>query len=52
MDARIGLGIAISGTLNPAKVLNFFGVAGTWNPERSATSSGSRPAMPARSLDN
>jgi hypothetical protein len=38
MDARIGLGIAISGTLNPAKVLNFFGVARTWNPKRSATS--------------
>ena len=27
-----GLGIAISGMANPAKVLNFFDVAGTWDP--------------------
>lgn len=27
-----GLGIAISGMINPAKVLNFFDVAGTWDP--------------------
>lgn len=27
-----GLGISISGMANPAKVLNFFDVAGTWNP--------------------
>ena len=27
-----GLGIAISGMINPAKVLNFFDVAGTWEP--------------------
>ena len=27
-----GLGIAISGMINPAKVLNFFDVAGAWDP--------------------
>ncbi len=27
-----GLGIAISGMMNPAKVLNFFDIAGTWDP--------------------
>lgn len=27
-----GLGIAISGMASPAKVLNFFDVAGTWDP--------------------
>ena len=27
-----GLGIIISGMANPAKVLNFFDVAGTWDP--------------------
>lgn len=27
-----GLGIAISGMANPAKVLNFFDVFGTWDP--------------------
>lgn len=27
-----GIGIAISGMANPAKVLNFFDVAGTWDP--------------------
>lgn len=27
-----GLGIAVSGMINPAKVLNFFDVAGTWDP--------------------
>jgi uncharacterized protein len=27
-----GLGIAISGMANPAKVLNFFDFAGTWDP--------------------
>lgn len=27
-----GLGIAISGMMNPAKVFNFFDVAGTWDP--------------------
>ncbi len=27
-----GLGIALSGMANPAKVINFFDVAGTWDP--------------------
>lgn len=27
-----GMGIALSGMANPAKVLNFFDVAGTWDP--------------------
>lgn len=27
-----GIGIAISGMANPAKVLNFFDIAGTWDP--------------------
>lgn len=27
-----GIGIAISGMANPAKVLNFFDLAGTWDP--------------------
>ena len=27
-----GMGIAISGMMDPAKVLNFFDVAGTWDP--------------------
>lgn len=27
-----GVGIALSGMANPAKVLNFFDIAGTWDP--------------------
>jgi uncharacterized membrane protein YedE/YeeE len=27
-----GIGIALSGMMDPAKVLNFFDVAGTWDP--------------------
>lgn len=27
-----GVGISISGMANPAKVLNFFDIAGTWDP--------------------
>ncbi|MBZ8117749.1 YeeE/YedE family protein [Roseovarius sp. LXJ103] len=27
-----GVGIAVSGMANPAKVINFFDVAGTWDP--------------------
>ena len=27
-----GLGITVSGMINPAKVLNFFDVVGTWDP--------------------
>ena len=30
--ALFGLGIAISGMANPAKVLNFFDIAGSWDP--------------------
>ncbi|OCW56448.1 DUF6691 family protein [Hoeflea olei] len=32
IGALFGLGIAISGMANPAKVLNFFDVAGQWDP--------------------
>jgi uncharacterized protein len=32
IGALFGLGIAISGMANPAKVLNFFDVFGTWDP--------------------
>ncbi len=28
----LGTGIAVSGMINPAKVLNFFDIAGTWDP--------------------
>ena len=27
-----GVGIAVSGMMNPAKVLNFFDIAGSWDP--------------------
>lgn len=30
--ALFGLGIALSGMINPAKVLNFFDIAGSWDP--------------------
>ena len=32
IGALFGVGIAISGMANPAKVLNFFDIAGTWDP--------------------
>lgn len=32
IGAIFGIGIAISGMANPAKVLNFFDLAGTWDP--------------------
>lgn len=32
IGAIFGVGIAISGMANPAKVLNFFDLAGTWDP--------------------
>ena len=32
IGAVFGLGIAISGMANPAKVINFFDLAGTWDP--------------------
>lgn len=30
--AVFGLGITVSGMINPAKVLNFFDIAGNWDP--------------------
>jgi uncharacterized membrane protein YedE/YeeE len=27
-----GIGISLSGMIDPAKVLNFFDIAGTWDP--------------------
>lgn len=32
IGAIFGIGIAISGMANPAKVLNFFDIAGSWDP--------------------
>jgi len=32
IGAVFGIGIAISGMANPAKVINFFDFAGTWDP--------------------
>ena len=32
IGAIFGIGIAISGMANPAKVLNFFDLFGTWDP--------------------
>jgi uncharacterized protein len=32
IGAVFGLGIAIAGMINPAKVFNFFDVAGSWDP--------------------
>ena len=32
IGAIFGTGIALSGMANPAKVLNFFDIAGTWDP--------------------
>lgn len=32
IGAIFGLGIAISGMINPAKVFNFFDIAGHWDP--------------------
>jgi len=32
IGAVFGVGISISGMANPAKVINFFDVAGTWDP--------------------
>jgi hypothetical protein len=36
-----GVGISISGMANPAKVLNFFDVAGTWDPSLGFVMGGS-----------
>ena len=35
-----GAGIALSGMANPAKVLNFFDIAGTWDPSLAFVMSG------------
>lgn len=35
-----GSGIAISGMMNPAKVLNFFDIAGTWDPSLAVVMAG------------
>jgi uncharacterized protein len=32
IGALFGLGIAIAGMINPAKVFNFFDIAGSWDP--------------------
>jgi uncharacterized membrane protein YedE/YeeE len=32
IGAIFGLGIAVAGMANPAKVLNFFDIAGSWDP--------------------
>jgi uncharacterized protein len=32
IGVTFGLGIAVSGMINPAKVLNFFDLTGTWDP--------------------
>jgi hypothetical protein len=37
-----GTGIAISGMANPAKVLNFFDVFGTWDPSLASSWAGAR----------
>jgi len=41
-----GLGIALSGTINPAKVLNFFDLAGSWDPSLAFVMGGA-PAVTA-----
>lgn len=35
-----GVGIAVSGMMDPAKVLNFFDIAGTWDPSLAFVMSG------------
>ena len=35
-----GLGITVSGMINPAKVLNFFDLAGTWDPSLALVMAG------------
>ncbi len=35
-----GLGIAISGMIDPAKVMNFFDIAGTWDPSLALVMAG------------
>jgi uncharacterized membrane protein YedE/YeeE len=35
-----GTGLVISGLINPAKVLNFLDIAGTWDPSLAFTMGG------------
>mgnify|MGYP000311826769 CR=1 FL=1 len=49
--AIFGLGIAISGMINPAKVLNFFDIAGSWDPSLAFVMAGALAvAMPGYAL--
>ncbi|MDO6962508.1 YeeE/YedE family protein [Rhizobium alvei] len=51
IGAVFGLGIAISGMANPAKVLNFFDLAGTWDPSLAFVMIGALAvAMPGYAL--
>ncbi|MFM2282008.1 MAG: hypothetical protein RLZZ444_4239 [Pseudomonadota bacterium] len=51
IGAIFGLGIAISGMANPAKVLNFFDLAGTWDPSLAFVMIGALAiAMPGYAL--
>ena len=38
-----GVGIAVSGMMDPAKVLNFFDIAGTWDPSLAFVMGGALP---------
>jgi hypothetical protein len=40
-----GVGISFSGMSDPAKVLNFFDVAGTWDPSLALVMGGALPAL-------
>lgn len=40
IGALFGLGIALSGMIDPAKVLNFFDVAGHWDPSLAVVMGG------------
>ena len=45
-----GVGIMISGMANPAKVLNFFDIAGTWDPSLAFVMGGALAATLVLSL--
>ena len=40
-----GTGIVVSGMANPAKVINFFDIAGTWDPSLAFVMGGALPAL-------
>ncbi len=42
-----GLGISVSGMLNPAKIVNFFDLAGTWDPSLVFVMGGALPVTAA-----